>query len=245
VAARTGGPLSVFTSAPGRTRSSPRREMDVAQFFRALRDPGEPNPPYLVGSTANVHGKGTAPVDLDEVERPGYFSPKDLLNAAFYCGRRSFSSLHFHPHGEAMACQIRGGRRFLLFGPEEYDALYAPPFYADNPHISRIPDPAQADLARFPRFRRARAWVADVKEGEALYIPIHWWHAVYGADEVAVQVTFFWRARFTAMIAPPHGRLRHLLSLVTHRHRRQQLWRDLRDFANDRGPDIRALARGA
>ena len=55
-------------------------------------------------------------------------------------------------------------------------------------------DLREPDLARFPRFREAldSAGEAVLDPGDAIYIPILWWHGVESLDPLNVLVNYWW-----------------------------------------------------
>lgn len=46
----------------------------------------------------------------------------------------------------------------------------------------------QADLEKFPAFRRARVHTVTLQPGQVLFVPRHWWHYVESVDPVTVSV---------------------------------------------------------
>lgn len=94
-----------------------------------------------------------------------------------------------------IACVASGRRRFTLFPPEQEPDLYI----ADQPKtpggrpVSRV-NLRRPDLSRFPRFERAlaRARVADLEPGDALYMPFRWWHNVESFGPLNLLVNFWW-----------------------------------------------------
>jgi jumonji domain-containing protein 7 len=88
--------------------------------------------------------------------------------------------------------QLHGRKDWLLLPPEEGPNLYFP--WPEHPaeliHWSPV-DPDRPDLARFPRFARARAQAVTLAPGEILFVPSGWWHVVR-YREPAVSVNHFW-----------------------------------------------------
>jgi len=102
-----------------------------------------------------------------------------------------------YDNSENVACVVAGRRRFTLFPPEQIGNLHIGPidFAPAGPCISLV-DFANPDHARFPRFRSAleHARVAELGAGDALYIPLHWWHHVVSLDVCNVLVNYWWPA---------------------------------------------------
>jgi hypothetical protein len=145
---------------------------------------------------------------------PGFSAENDLplgdrqALASIWIGNRTRVAAH-HDLPDNLACVVAGRRRFTLFPPDEVANLYVGPLDltpAGQP-ISLV-DFAQPDLARFPRFAAAlaRARVAELGPGDAIFIPSMWWHHVEALDPFNVLVNYWWRQSPPHMDAPASGR---------------------------------------
>jgi hypothetical protein len=114
---------------------------------------------------------------------------------SLFLGRDTATGCHFHPYEQAILCQIVGRKRVVLYPPTEFSSLYPKGPLAGHFNWSRVPDVDQPDLEKFSRFRDAQALECTVESGDMLFIPIHWWHSVYGPGW-SVSGTFFWQASF-------------------------------------------------
>ena len=106
-------------------------------------------------------------------------------------GRRCF--LWFGPAGTVtplhhdtmniLIAQVVGRKRFRLIAPEHWQYLY------NNVGVFSDVDCETPDLAKHPKFRHAG--VADIilRPGEALFMPVGWWHHARALD-VSMTVTF-------------------------------------------------------
>ena len=117
--------------------------------------------------------------------RPGKSRAYVPLRA--FCYRNSYTDWHFHPADEALMTQVVGDKEVLLYPPDDqaWDAL--DPVRQAEGTLYGI------DLARFPKAGALRPYRAVVKAGDALYIPVYWWHAVQSADDkfgITVAATF-------------------------------------------------------
>ena len=96
---------------------------------------------------------------------------------------------------ENIGVVVLGRRRFTLFPPDQLPNLYMGPIEltpAGTP-VS-IVDLANPDLDRFPRFAEAarHAQVAELEQGDGIYIPFHWWHGVDSLSPVNAFVNYWW-----------------------------------------------------
>jgi hypothetical protein len=96
---------------------------------------------------------------------------------------------------ENIGVVVAGRRRFLLFPPEQLPNLYGGPFEltpAGTP-VSMV-NPQNPDLEKYPRFAEAMktAQSAELKPGDAIYIPYHWWHGVDSLEPVNLFINYWW-----------------------------------------------------
>lgn len=135
-----------------------------------------------------------------------------------------------------LACVVAGRRRFLLFPPDQVANLYIGP--ADNPPPLSLVDPEAPDLDRFPRFREAigTAQVAELRAGDALLLPRHWWHHVTSRDPFNAMVNYWWGRRERGFENPQDAFLAALLAFKPLPEAERAYWRAMFDthvFAGD------------
>lgn len=128
-------------------------------------------------------------------------NPAMLLDKAkerltsLWIGNRSRTAAHWDLP-QNLACVVMGQRRFTLFPPEQIGNLYVGPidFTLAGQPISLV-DVVKPDFDRHPRFREAlaAAEMAELKPGDALYLPSLWWHHVESLDDVGAMINLWWR----------------------------------------------------
>jgi jumonji domain-containing protein 7 len=142
------------------------------------------------------------PVGLSEIAGdirvPPWFEPLPSLTAKMFAGWNTRSGCHYHPSSEAMLCQVVGKKRALLFSPAwgEFGNLYPMHWFSEHYGFSQVIFPRDGSWPqddRFPRLQRAHPVEVRLEPGDALYIPVFWWHVVYGPD-VSISVAHFWMA---------------------------------------------------
>lgn len=129
------------------------------------------------------------------------FSPFDIQTYYLWVGARgAMTGLH-NDDEENLLCVVRGSKRVWLFPPSAREALHPNSLYDSGTECCDA-DAADPDLKRTPRFSRAPPpIIADVKAGEALYIPRFWYHQVETtSDEVCVSVNIFWSSPWDAIL---------------------------------------------
>jgi cupin-like protein len=78
--------------------------------------------------------------------------------------------------GDGYLFQIMGKKRVVLFDPNQKSFLY--PLHS---YLCAQPlwvDVLRPDLARHPRFARARGYEVELDKGDLLFLPTGWWHGV-------------------------------------------------------------------
>jgi hypothetical protein len=96
---------------------------------------------------------------------------------------------------ENIGCVVAGRRRFTLYPPEQIGNLYPGPLEltpAGTP-VSVV-DPQAPDLEKYPRFAEAAAAAqsAELRPGDAIYIPYYWWHAVDSLEPINLFINYWW-----------------------------------------------------
>ena len=111
-----------------------------------------------------------------------------------WISNRSIIATHFDNNFN-IACVVSGSRRFTVFPPDQVRNLYVGPLLRTpgGTPISLV-DLRAPDHARFPGFREAleSALEAVLEPGDAIYIPILWWHGVESLDPLNVLVNYWW-----------------------------------------------------
>jgi len=143
-----------------------------------------------------------------------------------FMGRDTVTPGHYHSFQHALICLIHGTKRVLLYSPSDSPHLYPEPFAGDNPHYqSSQVDFAAPDAKRFPKVTSVRPLEVTLAPGDSLFVPVHWWHAVYGVGRV-LSTSLFWNARLRDYRFP-HPGLTAIAAVV-----RSHLGRGLRRVGN-------------
>jgi hypothetical protein len=126
--------------------------------------------------------------------------PMPLLDAAvaprLWFGNAIRTPAHFDESSN-IACVAVGERRFTLFPPGQIGNLYVGPIgHSPTGTPISLVDVERPDLARHPRFADAlsAARTADLRPGDAIYIPALWWHHVASRKPLNLLVNYWWKA---------------------------------------------------
>lgn len=167
-----------------------RGHASLPVFLAVLREQAQLERPFAMavqGLLADRHVRGFKdrhPTPLV----PGECEPR------LWIGNASKVATHNDPV-DNIAVVVAGRRRFTLFPPDSEDNLYmgpASPTPAGTP-VSMVHVTAP-DLDRFPRF--AAAWdaaeQAELRPGDAIFIPKDWFHHVEALDPLNMLVNYWW-----------------------------------------------------
>jgi len=136
-----------------------------------------------------------------DIEYPDLFDRSGLRRTTFYLGRDTISAAHYHPDTQVVLCQVVGRKRFVFWPPDDIDKLYPAPWYTPNFNWSRVNFDDPDVERRFPKIKEARRVECVVEPGEMIFVPIHWWHLVYG-EGFSVSVTYIWQGRIRDWPSP-------------------------------------------
>ncbi len=198
----------------------------------------DPAPPaiYVGSTTVDTCLPGfRACHDLD-------LAPHDPL-MSLWLGNRSLIAAH-QDLPDNLACVAAGHRRFTLFPPDAVGDLSVGPIDltpAGQP-ISLV-DFRQPDLARHPRAAAAlaRAQVAELGPGDAIFIPSMWWHQIEALDNFNLLINCWWRDAPAWMDSPMNALMHALLSVRDLPAEQRQAWAALFDhYVFHAGPDTTA-----
>ncbi|WP_241759461.1 cupin-like domain-containing protein [Pyxidicoccus parkwayensis] len=162
-----------------------RSSLPLRELVARMRGGGATNDVYLVARNSLLLREAFRPL-LDDLRAPaGYIHPDIAAPHSvhlWFGPAGTLSNLH-HDHLNVLFCQVFGRKRFWLIPSWE-----TPWLYNDRGLYSAV-DIRAPDVERFPDFARATVHTCEVGPGDALLIPVGWWHAVQALD-VSLSVTF-------------------------------------------------------
>ncbi|WP_416768989.1 cupin-like domain-containing protein [Pseudomonas sp. RHF3.3-3] len=153
------------------------REMPFHEFLDGL---GEGHDPLVADSCRFSEGSAIEQMKDDVGGLP--FMPQ-LSKSRHYPPHRSFlyrnsyTDWHFHVVDETFMAQVVGAKEVLLLPPDEASWRALRPVIEEAGYLYDI------DTRRFPGTRDLKALRTVVEPGDALYIPVYWWHAVQSMDD--------------------------------------------------------------
>jgi len=161
-----------------------RTQMRFGDYIHLVMTSGPSNDFYLV---ANNHFFGNPGVsrllqDFDCDARILTPDPPSSQLFFWFGPAGTVTPLH-HDVSNILLSQVTGAKRITLV-----PALEAHRVYNEVAVYSPV-DPENPDWERHPLFADATRITVDLREGEALFIPVGWWHHVRSLD-VSVSISF-------------------------------------------------------
>jgi len=136
-------------------------------------------------------------------DNPSDFFPE--VEPRLWIGNEGIVSAHYDG-ADNVACVVAGRRRFVLFPPEQTGNLYPGPLnFTPAGAPTSMVDLNNPDFDRFPQFKEAlaNAWSAELNPGDAIFIPMLWWHHVESLEKVNTLMNYWWNGSSAQSATPP------------------------------------------
>lgn len=169
-----------------------RETLGFDQFMDRALDPAISNDCYLTAYNAHNNQIALASLDPDLGNVDGILQD-DAKGLLWIGGAGTFTPLH-HDLTNNLLLQICGRKRVVLISPEYRSRLY------NYHHVySEVRDITQPDIQKaFPLLEDVEIHDFVIEPGDALFIPLGWWHQVTSLD-FSISIThteFQWRNDF-------------------------------------------------
>jgi hypothetical protein len=152
----------------------------MARFADRVAAAGESNDFYMVSNNRNLEASALRPL-LDDVVIPtDYLDPERLQGCVslWFGPRGTLTPLH-HDTTSVLFCQIVGKKRFRMIAPQETSLLAGARDYYASIADAREGAPVKEVV---------------VSAGEALFLPVGWWHEVLSLEpSISLSFTNFRR----------------------------------------------------
>ena len=161
------------------------RTVTLAEFVDRLSTESETNDFYLVARNYFFDNPALRGLRDDLAPPPEIIDVTDGSpgTAKLWFGPKgTVTPLHFDEHS-ILFTQVHGRKQFKLI--PSFDHPY---MYARNTFYSGV-DASNVDLSRFPLFQNVSMAEVVVEPGDALFLPVGWWHWARSLD-VSISVTF-------------------------------------------------------
>lgn len=163
------------------------REMPLRDLLEYIRsEPAHEEWLYLqevaIGAFPAVAGAFVLPPVLERIEE---------ADVRIWIGPGGCATVLHYDRADNLLMQLHGTKRVTLFDPYQSRHLYPHPASSECAHVSQVAFEGGVDLARFPRFARAKGSQTTLEPGDALFIPAYHWHFVQSVS-ATVSVNVWW-----------------------------------------------------
>lgn len=130
------------------------------------------------------------PEICDEVERPAYCSRALWRSSRLWVGGGCTTTPIHRELTPNILSVVRGKKELILFVPRDGRGLYPFAPWSRVPHLCQV-NPEKPDLKQFPKARFVEPWRVMLEEGDSLFVPPLWWHAVQTSG-FSIAINFWW-----------------------------------------------------
>lgn len=179
-----------------------RRTLPFREFVRMLEaaEGSATNDFYLAARNRAL--LSTFGALVDELEPlPGFLAEHEPSALNFWIGPAGTVTKLHHDLSNVLFVQLYGSKRVTFVAPFDTPLLY------NRDGVIAEVDVEQPDYRKHPLFAGATTFAITVDEGDAVFIPVGWWHHVRSLTQ-SVSLTFvnFAHANYFAMDDAPHSR---------------------------------------
>lgn len=139
---------------------------------------------------------------LSEENKSDFFSD---VEPRLWVGNEGIVSAHYDG-ADNIACVVAGRRRFVLFPPDQIGNLYPGPLnFTPAGAPTSMVNLNEPDFERYPQFKTAldNAYSAELAPGDAIFIPMLWWHHVESLEKVNALMNYWWNGSSAKNSTPP------------------------------------------
>ena len=167
----------------GRHRSMIRME----DYIDHVLEPTGSNDRYLVANNFFFQTDAGRTLLAELRPLPDFLLPDDKGDATYlWLGPKGTVTPFHHDVINIFYFQICGRKRFILAPPEEI------PFVYNRQGVYSDVNPENPDIGCFPHYGRIHTTTVTLEAGQALFVPVAWWHHVRSLDvSISVSTTSF------------------------------------------------------
>ncbi|MGB3404914.1 MAG: cupin-like domain-containing protein [Microcoleaceae cyanobacterium] len=174
-----------------------RKTILFKEYIDWVKKADSSNDYYMVANNNNLDREEMQGL-LNDIEIfPDYLNPDERTGRIFFWfgPTGTVTPLHHDPVNLILA-QVMGRKRIKLFPPQQTPFLY------NQVGVFSKVDPENPNLEKYPLFKQAKPIEVILEPGEAIFIPVGWWHHVRSLD-LSISVSF------TNFVFPNHYQWRN------------------------------------
>ena len=164
-----------------------RTTMRFSDYVQQVKSAKETNDFYLVAQNEFMRTESAKRL-YDDIEGfPDYLDNRRDGFVFFWFGPGGTVTPLHHDTADIILAQVQGRKRITMIPADQKGLVY------NRIGVFGEVDCERPDLIRHPLYRYADKIVFDLHPGEALFIPVGWWHHVRALDvSISVSFTNFW-----------------------------------------------------
>ena len=216
-------PVEYYNNPHYETTGSFAKHLTFKEYIEYLLSPEKEDILYLVLDLYNKHRrirdrtienkKGSIFELLNDIISNNKILDKQLFynteRRVLFLGKNTITQTHYHDRQEAILHQITGTKYVYLFPPDNhlFYQMKPYPWYTTKHLWSQI----MFKFKDFSDFEKAaeqksltNGFKAILEPGDSLYIPIYWWHTVFG-ENISMSVSDFFSTSFCKKYFSPFG----------------------------------------
>jgi len=148
--------------------------ISMSKFIKRILDTGDTNDFYMTANNFSIRNTRLGDVLKTLENIPDYCTPPtaDSHTAHLWVGPKGTLTPLHHDESGIIHPNLHGSKRWIMISPNYCTYLYNHVGVFSEVNIFDI------DYNKFPKMRDVHVMDVVVNEGEAIFIPINWWHAV-------------------------------------------------------------------
>lgn len=160
-----------------------RHKIRMSEYVQMVVGGGETNDYYMVANNCEVNNRVLQAV-YDDILMPAYLDPNLLAGRSFFWfgPKGTITPLHHDP-ANLMMMQVAGRKRWKAISPLQNHWMY------NNIGVFSEVDAENPDYGKYPLYHNVQVLEFDLHPGEAIFMPVGWWHHVRSLD-ICISMSF-------------------------------------------------------
>lgn len=161
-----------------------RKKMFLKDYVQSIQTGGKTNDYYMVANNQNLDKSDLKNLLTDIDIFPEYLDPANSQQRIFFWfgPGGTITPLH-HDTSNIILAQVYGRKLIKMISPDQ-----SPLLYNYRGVFSKV-DCAHPDYEKYPLYSQVKSIEVILEPGEAIFIPVGWWHYVEALD-VSISVSF-------------------------------------------------------
>jgi len=153
---------------------SHKSTMSMSGFIKRIMAAGETNDFYMTANNMGVKKTRLSELLKFLMGVPRYCVAPTVEghNGMLWVGPKGTKTPLHHDECGILHPHLHGSKRWIMISPNYSSCLY------NHEHVFSEVDIFDIDYAKFPKMEKVKMYDVTLKQGETLFIPVNWWHAV-------------------------------------------------------------------